>query len=221
MSKYRYNKYIQLIKPPSPSLNLNSKKIIELLRIYNNTSKILDLGCGNRRLKEYVINFDIIKASNIDVVGDAQFLPFSDETFDFIICQALLEHVKNPKVVSDEIYRILKRGGTVYIEIPFLKGFHADPNDYTRLTLIGIESLLYKFKRFEIGACIGPFSTLTWWFRKFPTIIFGNTRLLNIVEFISGWFTFWIKYFDILIIRFKNSHILAGGLYYLGEKNTG
>ena len=218
MRKYRYNRYIQLIKPPSPSLNINQKKMINILKSYNRKSKVLDIGCGSRRLADHLINYDLEPASNIDVVGDAQSLPFNNDTFDLIICQAVLEHVQEPSVVVAEIHRILKNGGVLYVEVPFLQGFHADPHDYTRFTLSGIEYLLRKYKRIESGVCVGPFSVLAWWLRKFPTVIFKNSLLAIIVEFFFGWFTFWIKYFDISFIHFKNSHILAAGIFYLGEK---
>ena len=42
------------------------------------------------------------------MVGDAHSLPFKKEVFDSIICQAVLEHVKNPNKVVDEMFRVLK-----------------------------------------------------------------------------------------------------------------
>ena len=218
MSKYRYNEYIQRIKPPSPSLNFNNKKMMEYIKSFDENSKVLDLGCGNRRLTEFTVNFDLEIASDIDVVGDAHQLPFTNNTFDFVICQAVLEHVKAPTTVVDEIYRILKKDGIIYVEVPFLQGFHADPHDYTRFTIRGIESLLCRFKSIESGTCVGPFSVLAWWLRKLPTVFFHNSLVTYIIEFLFGWLTFWVKYLDIMIIRFKNAHIIAGGLFFIGKK---
>lgn len=39
---------------------------------------------------------------------------FSDQTFDFIICSHVLGHIKNEKKAIDELYRILKFGGTLF-----------------------------------------------------------------------------------------------------------
>lgn len=47
------------------------------------------------------------------VSGDAQVLPFEDNTFDMVTCQTVLIHVHNPQMAIEEMYRILKPGGTL------------------------------------------------------------------------------------------------------------
>jgi len=49
------------------------------------------------------------------VIGDIQFLPFKDKSFDFVICKHLLEHLDNPGKGIEELMRVAKRG---YIETP-------------------------------------------------------------------------------------------------------
>ena len=49
------------------------------------------------------------------VVGDAMRLPFQSNSFDFLICSHLIEHVEDPAQVLSEIQRVSKRG---YIETP-------------------------------------------------------------------------------------------------------
>ena len=107
----------------------------------------------------------------------------------------------------------------VYVDIPFLQGYHADPHDYQRYTIQGIKALFNQFEEVEIGVSSGPFSALTWFFRKFPTIMFSDTYVIKGIEFITGWLFFSIKYLDYLVIKFKNSHTLASGLYFIGKKN--
>jgi SAM-dependent methyltransferase len=43
---------------------------------------------------------------------------FEDETFDFITCIAVLEHLFNPFEVVEEFRRILKDGGRLLISVP-------------------------------------------------------------------------------------------------------
>ena len=49
------------------------------------------------------------------VVGDIEHLPFLNQSFDYIICTAVLEHLNNPSLAMQELMRAGKRG---YIEVP-------------------------------------------------------------------------------------------------------
>jgi SAM-dependent methyltransferase len=52
------------------------------------------------------------------VCGDAFALPFDDESFDVVFHQGLLEHFKNPGDMLDEHVRVLKKGGTLLVDVP-------------------------------------------------------------------------------------------------------
>ncbi len=59
-------------------------------------------------------------------VGNAQKIPFSDSSFDCVICTDALHHIKRIKSVILEIKRVLKPGGRVFIlefDIKGIKGF--------------------------------------------------------------------------------------------------
>jgi SAM-dependent methyltransferase len=215
----RQNKFIQLIKPPDPTFNTNRKKVHQLIsRSLKQGGKVLDLGSGGRKLDNQVVNFDVGLFDSVHVVGDACQLPFRERIFSLIIVTAVLEHIKYPQQVVVEIRRCLKQNGRVYAEIPFLQAFHADPHDYQRYTISGLKVLFNEFEEEESGVCAGPISVLTWYLRKFPTIFFKNELINKAIEFITGWIFFFIKYLDFLFARTQNAHILASGLYYIGNK---
>lgn len=48
------------------------------------------------------------------VVGDALRIPCPEATFDVVVCSQVYEHVPDARVMLDEIYRVLKPGGTCY-----------------------------------------------------------------------------------------------------------
>jgi len=52
------------------------------------------------------------------VNGDIARIPFRNETFDFLICQSVLEHLVDLDSAVQEISRILKRGGKALIGFP-------------------------------------------------------------------------------------------------------
>jgi 2-polyprenyl-3-methyl-5-hydroxy-6-metoxy-1,4-benzoquinol methylase len=47
-------------------------------------------------------------------------LPFPEETFDIVICNDVLEHLKNPPKALVNIMRGLTKGGVLYINTPNL-----------------------------------------------------------------------------------------------------
>lgn len=95
---------------------------------------LLDAGCGtgwfSREAKERgasVVSLDLgidllnqvrQKCETINVVGDTLQLPFSKGTFDIVISTEVIEHTIDPKKAINEIYRVLKPGGTVVLTTP-------------------------------------------------------------------------------------------------------
>jgi SAM-dependent methyltransferase len=50
------------------------------------------------------------------VQGDAHSLRFEDDSFDVVYCRWLLEHVSDPVGVVREMRRVLKPGGTIFVQ---------------------------------------------------------------------------------------------------------
>lgn len=106
---------------------------------------VLDLGCGEGRHaigalfhapNIYVVAIDL-SLSDLKVAklrhrefdhqasqrclyarANGYILPFSDQTFDHIVCSEVLEHVEDYSSMLEEIKRILKPGGTLNISVP-------------------------------------------------------------------------------------------------------
>jgi SAM-dependent methyltransferase len=57
-------------------------------------------------------------------------LTFEDSTFDFIICSEVLEHIKNHSVAFSELARVLGKGGTMLITVPY--DSKKNRHDYTK-----------------------------------------------------------------------------------------
>lgn len=99
--------------------------------------KKLNLGCGNDIRKDW-INLDIAPLQGVDVVHDLNHLPlpFDNNSFDFILCQDILEHLDYIDLLR-ELHRIIKPGGIVEIRVPhFSSRFnYIDPTHKKRFSI--------------------------------------------------------------------------------------
>ncbi len=57
-------------------------------------------------------------------VGTATNIPFTGNFFDEIICSHVIEHVKDDKKCLKEIFRVLKKGGKLYLRVPNIHNLH-------------------------------------------------------------------------------------------------
>ena len=79
-------------------------------------------------------------------------MPYIDETFDYIICNQVLEHVSKPWLCADEFHRVLKKGGFVVIIVPTIYQEHRWPKDNWRVLKDGMEVLLSEFSFKDVGS---------------------------------------------------------------------
>jgi SAM-dependent methyltransferase len=103
--------------------------------------------------------FDIDPASGCTYIGDIckynNFL--SDNTYDYVVCTEVLEHTLRPWDAVNEIYRILKRGGTLFLSVPFNFRIHGPLPDCWRFTEHGLQILLGgRFVILELNAIETP-----------------------------------------------------------------
>jgi predicted SAM-dependent methyltransferase len=94
----------------------------------------LQIGCGNNLLNGW-LNADIVSG---DIYLNAERkMPFKANTFDFIFCEHLIEHLSKESGLKflKECYRILKPDGVIRITTPDLEkiiDLYYDRNKYIR-----------------------------------------------------------------------------------------
>jgi SAM-dependent methyltransferase len=111
---------------------------------------VLDCGSGYKSIAfDNVVQMDIARFPNIDALAANQRIPFQDGSFDAIFSLDVLEHVNEPFLSAMEITRVLKPGGYLYVDMPFLQSEHGYPNHYFNSTRMGLRKL------FESLECVG------------------------------------------------------------------
>ena len=137
--------------------------------------KVLDVGAGTwefpRKQLEGVCEYtstDTFEHPNVDVICNIQELSscFHPDTFDFVICTDVIEHVEKPWVAVKELFAILKPGGELLLTTPFHYPLHGNQyvHDYWRFTQDGLRQLLEEEAGFRevkitfLGHPKNPFS---------------------------------------------------------------
>jgi methionine biosynthesis protein MetW len=126
----------------NPHEEFVEKKFNLVSKLITKNSKILDIGCGNAKIKNFLDNPDYfavegnetavkelmrekINVKLVDLNKDE--LPFKKEKFDFILLLDVLEHVANPEKLLSEAKEKLNSTGKIIITMP---------NDYHLLNKI-------------------------------------------------------------------------------------
>jgi len=113
------------------------KNVINSIKLkHANPFNILDVGSASGwflyELKKEFRNSDCVgidvykkavdygkeRYKNIKLLtADAHDIPFKNGAFEIIVCCEVLEHVENPELVIKEMKRVLKRTGSIIVEI--------------------------------------------------------------------------------------------------------
>jgi SAM-dependent methyltransferase len=207
-------------KPPNAVAAKNVQLLLSLLS--QQSPLVLVIGGGtigngveaiysDRRTR--VVAFDIYGSSSTQFIADAHQIPLEDNSVDAVVIQAVLEHVLDPARVVGEIHRVLRLGGLVYAETPFLQQVHAGPYDYVRYTSSGHRYLFRAFEEIAAGPVAGPGTQLLW---SVDHVVRGLLRSELAGKLARGLF-FWLRYLDQLIPP-TFAVDSASAFYFLGRR---
>lgn len=214
---------MQALLPRNRVAAANATRFIELARTAAECPKVLIVGGGSKGEGTealycdpalHLVSFDIYRSELTQFIADAHHIPLADETIDAIWAQAVLEHVLDPWRVVAEIHRVLKVGGIVYAETPFLQQVHEGAYDFTRFTESGHRWLFRSFQEVDSGVVLGAASQLLW---SIEHVVRGTFRSV-IAGVVAKMLLFWLRYFDRLIPRGYASDA-ASAVYFLGRKS--
>jgi SAM-dependent methyltransferase len=179
------------------------------------------MGALSDRFRARTINLDTAALPAVNLRADVNAVPLADGCVDLVLAKALLEHVPDPDVVISEFARVLKTGGRVYVEMPWLEGYHGYPADYRRWTAGEISRVFarYGFAEEEIGVVAGPASAAGLFLREFLGSFFDAPALKFLLKDIIGSvLAFPLRFLDIYLARKKSARVLTAVVYYTGIK---
>jgi SAM-dependent methyltransferase len=194
--------------------------VSELLSCTDISRVIVELGSGNRQLREDVINIDLFPFPNVDIVADIAAIPFSDDSIDVVVLETVLEHVADPWSVVGEVHRILKPGGSVVCSTPFVFPYHGYPNHYWNFSKDGLEVLFKGFSSCRIEVSLGPTSALLNLTSEYFAVAISDssTFLYTLTKGITLLPIFLLKYLDRLWSPSGRGHRIASHLCAIATK---
>jgi len=163
---------------------------------------ILELGGGSGNFKEFapnVVSTDIVPLPWIDVVADAQDLPFNDHSFDNFVLFDVLHHIENPCLFFDEALRVLRPKGRIIMMEPYISPLswwvynflHPEPVDFQQdpLALVPPSPNRQPFDANQAFATILFERRLADFKRKYPQLKLRYYRRLSFFAYpLSGGF---------------------------------
>jgi SAM-dependent methyltransferase len=140
-------------------------------------ARVLDAGAGDSPYKNIFTraryeSTDLCtvekKYGRLSFISDIEKLPIRENCYDLVFCSQTLEHVTEPQLVIDELWRVLKPGGKLWLTAPFFFAEHEVPYDFFRYTQYGLLHLVQGsgFSIESIEWLEGYFGTLAYQLRE-------------------------------------------------------
>lgn len=130
-----------------------------------------------------------------DVHADALLLPFRSGSLDAALSNAVLEHLPDPAAALEETARILRPGGVLILATHGIYPYHPCPDDYTRWTRSGLDTLVGRWFDVEsvhpLGGIILTLAVLVGFYLELlatRSFLFRPARLLvSVVVRLGSW----------------------------------
>ena len=129
------------------------------------TGKVLDVGCGTMPYRSLLPADDCFGlevgagpphgGETVHLLYDGRSFPLADASLDGVLCNQVLEHVREPRRFLVETFRVLKPGGRLLLTVPFAWDEHEQPLDFFRYSSFGLRHVLREagFEVVEMHKC--------------------------------------------------------------------
>jgi SAM-dependent methyltransferase len=211
----RYQRYL---RPNVTYKTRRSRKFVfDFAASFPPGSTVANIGAGDTDYGPTLLNLDIEPYENVDVVGVAEWLPLADSSCDGAILMAVLEHVGDADRALRELRRVVAPNGRVLIDVSFMKGYHASPEDHRRYTEQGLRAELerYGFEPEASGVALGPASAMAWIGSEFLALLFSfqSARVYRLARHLTGWLSLPVKFADLWLERHPMAYTIASGVW--------
>lgn len=131
-------------------------KIREILDTKYLEGTVLDIGCGEHKIKPTAVGVDGRRLDGIDIVLDSErdiyFLSYREDIgeFDTVFSSHCLEHLRNPTMAIDDWSKLVKKGGYLVLYLPD-KNRYSNEGNLEHMYDWDLKSFLFYFQRCFCG----------------------------------------------------------------------
>lgn len=166
-----------------------------------------------------VVESDVYIGPRTNLVCDAHDIPFADGTFDAVVMQAVMNALADPARAISEIYRVLRAGGLVYVEAPFMQQVCEGSFDYYRFSHLGLRRLFKNFEEVRSGAQGGPGMAAALAYQHFLLSLAPNRAFRAAFVVFARLTAFWLPLLDRWLVDRPGAMDAAAGVFFLGRRS--
>jgi SAM-dependent methyltransferase/uncharacterized protein YbaR (Trm112 family) len=216
-------RYHGALRPPLTFKSARGRSLLDdFVAEHGDDQIVLNVGSGETEYGRHVLNLDIDAFPGVHVVGVAENLPVADESCDAVLSIAVLEHVADAGRALAEARRALRVGGRIFVDVPFMQGYHASPADHRRFTEQGLRAELERegFDVEQSGVAVGPASGMAWIASEFLALLLsaGSPRRYQAARFFTTWLALPVKYADRWLERHPMAHTISSAVWATASK---
>lgn len=213
-----YRRWVHRLKEtPPPSRDFDVHAAVAKIHEEWPEARILAIGSGDATIPGSVFYTDVAFGKHVQCIADAHDLPFADGSFDACIIVAVLEHVLDPNRCVSEIQRILRPGGFVYAETPFMQPVHMGAFDFTRFTYLGHRRLFRYFEKVADGIAGGPGVSTVQMLNYLAASVTARPGLKRYLRLATLVISHPFRNLDRLTNRHDAAYDSASGFYFFGR----
>ena len=193
--------------------NYSASAFLSEFNLLADGKRLLNAGSSSVRYGANCVNVDVQSKEGVDLVCDIHELPGSLGEFDAIICNAVLQYCGNPEQVAREFRRVLKPGGYLFVDAPWMQPYCRDTPDRFRFSEDALRQIFAEFRILRIGPSIRPGSAFVMLgvhiasnLTRNRYLNFGLTMAVRTILYPLRW------------LRGVNEHETAGAFYLVCQK---
>lgn len=175
--------------------------------------RLLNAGSASVRLTANCINVDVQAKADVDVVCDVHDLSDDLGQFDGIVCNAVLQYCYDPARVAANFHRLLKPGGYLFVDAPWVQPYCPDTPDLYRYSEEGLRGVFRDFEIVESGPSIYSGSALHMLATHIAQSASGNRYVDHALSLAVGTLLYPLRF-----IRTAREGRTAGAFYLIARK---